>query len=634
MQEHESAPAQPLIPVWYPAENNWQICIDKMALAFRRISDEYTGAASDQQRAVGGSEGQTRTAHVVDLYEDEHFSGISSWFRGGQNADLANFQKPFDFKRLFQFSLNFPYPMSDLMAGAFNPRAGRVYQGMLEDFYLIEGLQTIGMKPQLIANIFVNMEFSNPRLGVYTLRLYKQGQWQNVTIDDSLPFDKDGKLCCCSSEFDLDMAWPSLIEKAYAKVHGSWEGLGGGGHVEEVLTDLTGGCATRFSTTDVAPDRLWQYLAEMDRYCVFGCNINEAGCSKRSVPIDKHWACSIFRLAKHDGVPYVCVCTAAPLATVRHMPLCQVPSIEGYGIHDGMVWLRIDDFVAFFDTIYECRLVNSDLGPPAMTGLVYSPAWMLGYPWFEEMWAFQGDVHSETAPSFLIQVTDCPNEITMEVSQTDIRYFDPDFPHESGRGVQVPLLLRFYQCSAGATDVDGGEMYLVHLSAWGHTRDACCAVKVFKPGKYLAMVSLPAKYVCHRMIFRTYSTAPLALKPITQHRTWVAVNPAMPLNAMPYSLSGFQRIDAASEKLPQMFDEAEGRGKPMANAQDFSQHGSFFGDQGRQNLQAWRRVAQDNFRRVGTAKDETGQRIVGKFGGRNAVATVEAAEMQDGCCAM
>merc|ERR1719246_200750 len=121
-----------------------------------------------------------------------------------------------------------------------------------------------------------------------------------------------------------------------------------------------------------------------------------------------------------------------------------------------------------------------------------------------------------------------------------------------------------------------------------------------RPGKYLAMVSIPAKYTCNKMIFRTYSTKPLAMKPITSHRSWISVNPAMPLDAMPYSLAGFQRVDAYSEKLPQMFDEAEGRGKPMANCRDV--YGS-------------RRRRPD---------DTGGLKKVGSFGGRDAVATVNA----------
>jgi len=285
--------------------------------------------------------------------------------------------------------------------------------------------------------------------------------------------------------------------------------------------------------------------------------------------------------------------------------------------------LRIDDFTTLFDTIYECRLVNSDLGPPQVTGVPYSPGWITGHPWFEEMWAFQGDVYSESAPSFLMEVYDTPNEITLEVSQTDVRYNDPHEEPENGRGLQAPLLLRFYQCSREISDQGGGEIYLVHLSPWGHCRDACTGVKVLRPGKYLAMVSVPAQYVCHRMIFRTYSTRPLAMKPLTCHRNWVSVNPARPLDAIPYALAGFQRVDTYSEKMPQMFDEAEGRGKPMANPLLVA----LAGMQAPKAMTGWRRQFGPDLSRYN--QDAQGMKVVGKFGGRDAVATTQAAETQD-----
>eukprot|EP00913_Durusdinium_trenchii_P021820 g20502.t1 len=280
------------------------------------------------------------------------------------------------------------------------------------------------------------------------------------------------------TEFWPSLPWPALVEKAYAKLHGSWESLGGGGHVEEVMTDLTGGCSTRFGTAETRSSfPSWR------------------------IPMEQHYASAIFRLQKYEGVPYVCVCMSAPSLAVARMPSCKVPVAEGYGIAEGFVWLRIDDFVELFDTIYECRLVNSisTLGN-------LSPGWIPGEAFFEEIYAFQGDVYTETSPSFLMEM-----------------------PGPLSRAMQAPLLLRFFQCSKDVDDNGGGEIYMVHMSAWGHTRDASCSVKVMKPGKYLAMVSIPAKYTCHRMIFRCYSTRPLVMKPITQHRSWIAVNPSMPL---------------------------------------------------------------------------------------------------------
>jgi len=273
--------------------------------------------------------------------------------------------------------------------------------------------------------------------------------------------------------------------------------------------------------------------------------------------------------------------------------------------------------------------VNSDLGPPQLTGVPNSPGYFPGMPWFEEIWAFQGDVYCETAPSFLFEVPQAPCEITMEVSQTDARYDDPVGEPEHGRWMQAPLLLRFYECGPEVSDVAGGEVSLVHLSAWGHCRDACCGVKVLRPGKYIAMLSVPMKYVCHWMIFRTYSTWPIAMKPITQHRNFISVIPARPLNAIPYSLSGFQRVDAYSERMPQMFDEAEGRGKPLANAQ-------------REEERLFRQASPETFEVAERWRDAVeqsrsqmqgpgGMRVVGKFGGRDAIATTEARESQEGC---
>ena len=75
-------------------------------------------------------------------------------------------------------------------------------------------------------------------------------------MDDLLPCDKGGLLYIHSesrSEF-----WSALLEKAYAKLHGGYEELRGGG-TGEALVAFTGGCAETWDT-DTAPDNLFSHI--------------------------------------------------------------------------------------------------------------------------------------------------------------------------------------------------------------------------------------------------------------------------------------------------------------------------------------------------------------------------------------
>lgn len=622
------------VTIWYPAENNWQPCIEQMSKRYVQIREEFTGQKYHVQQMMRGRFGRQADMEVLDVFADTDFGAdADSWFSQNENRVTSRLNNPKIWMRLQEFSMEV-YPFIDPTTGL-QPRAGRVYQGEVEDFYLVAALQAIGMKPQLVANLFANMDYSDTLLGVYTLRFYKHGQWVPVTIDDQLPFDQEYNPLCITSEFWPDFGWASLAQKAYAKLHGSWSALGGGGHVEEAMADLTGGCASRFGTRDVAPDRLWQYLFEMQRWCVFACSINEKAAGKLGIAVKSFWATSIWQVKKHDGIPYVCLCTSAPTAMARGLPRCHVPSEESYSLDQGFVWLRIDDFVAIYDLVYECRLVNSDLGSPQQTGIPYSPGWVVGYPWYEEMWAFQGDVFNETAPSFLFDIKEVPSELTLEISQTDLRYEESKGP-DRGRHVQAPLLLRFYQCSEGVSEIQGGELYLVHTSAWGHARDAMCGVKVLKPGKYIAMVTLPDQYDCFRMLFRCYSTRPVAMKVVTSHRAWIAVQGSVPLHAIPYSLTGFMRVDSIGKTLPMLFDEADGRGISMATP--------LAGNLPKRGTRSWATVWHNLHEEVQDAYDSgavsiggkriDGEAIVGSFGGADARATVEARDQRDECSTM
>ena len=76
-------------------------------------------------------------------------------------------------------------------------------------------------------------------IGLYVIRLFKDFTWIYVIIDERVIVNKaTGKPVFgrCKSQHEL---WVSLIEKAYAKMHGCYENLISG-YVDEGLQELTG----------------------------------------------------------------------------------------------------------------------------------------------------------------------------------------------------------------------------------------------------------------------------------------------------------------------------------------------------------------------------------------------------------
>ncbi|KAF3782226.1 Calpain-type cysteine protease [Nymphaea thermarum] len=65
------------------------------------------------------------------------------------------------------------------------------------------------------------------------------GEWVPVVVDDWIPSESRGKPAVATSRKGNEF-WVSILEKAYAKLHGSYEALEGG-LVQDALVDLTGG---------------------------------------------------------------------------------------------------------------------------------------------------------------------------------------------------------------------------------------------------------------------------------------------------------------------------------------------------------------------------------------------------------
>ena len=83
-----------------------------------------------------------------------------------------------------------------------------------------------------------------------SLRFFKHGAWRTVLVDTMLPCLTGGPAFCHGAS-GLEL-WPSVLLKAYAKMHGGYAKLSGG-DAGDALVDLTGGALSRELMPQLSP---------------------------------------------------------------------------------------------------------------------------------------------------------------------------------------------------------------------------------------------------------------------------------------------------------------------------------------------------------------------------------------------
>ncbi|KAF8721457.1 hypothetical protein HU200_023077 [Digitaria exilis] len=146
-----------------------------------------------------------------------------------------------------------------LFSGSVN--SSDVCQGRLGDCWFLSAVAVL-TEASCISEVIITPEYNEE--GIYTVRFCIQGEWVAVVVDDWIPCESPGKPAFATSRKQNEL-WVSILEKAYAKLHGSYEALEGG-LVQDALVDLTGGAGEEIdmrspqAQIDLASGRLWSQL--------------------------------------------------------------------------------------------------------------------------------------------------------------------------------------------------------------------------------------------------------------------------------------------------------------------------------------------------------------------------------------
>ncbi|KAJ9153323.1 hypothetical protein P3X46_026773 [Hevea brasiliensis] len=259
-----------------------------------------------------------------------------------------------------------------LFSGSANP--SDVCQGRLGDCWFLSAVAVL-TEVSRISEVIITPEYNEE--GIYTVRFCIQGEWVPVVVDDWIPCESPGKPAFATSRKGNEL-WVSILEKAYAKLHGSYEALEGG-LVQDALVDLTGGAGEEIdmrsaqAQIDLASGRLWSQLLrfKQEGFLLGAGSPSGSDVHISSSGIVQGHAYSLLQVREVDGHKLVQIrnpwanevewngpwSDSSPEWTDRMKhKLKHVPQSK-----DGIFWMSWQDFQIHFRSIYVCRVY-----PPEM----------------------------------------------------------------------------------------------------------------------------------------------------------------------------------------------------------------------------------------------------------------------------
>ncbi|KAK7066613.1 Calpain-1 catalytic subunit [Halocaridina rubra] len=142
------------------------------------------------------------------------------------------------------------------------------------DCWFMSALSAITLNPGLLRRVVPDdQDFTRKYIGIFHFRFWQCGEWVDIVVDDQLPVSYDNQLCFSHSRSENEF-WSALLEKAYAKLHGSYGALDAG-KCYEATEDLSGGVTERFFFQKEEPPRnLFSIIAKaIQRGSLITCSV-------------------------------------------------------------------------------------------------------------------------------------------------------------------------------------------------------------------------------------------------------------------------------------------------------------------------------------------------------------------------
>uniref|UniRef100_A0A667Z4D4 Calpain 9 n=1 Tax=Myripristis murdjan TaxID=586833 RepID=A0A667Z4D4_9TELE len=300
------------------------------------------------------------------LFEDPDFPATDSSLFFSQSVPLQ-----FEWKRPGELCNNPKFIVGD---------ANRtdICQGQLGDCWLLAAIASLTLhKDALVRVVPHDQSFDRNYAGIFHFQFWQHNKWLDVVVDDRLPAVRN-RLVMLHSASNNEF-WSALLEKAYAKLHGSYESLKGGSTME-AMEDFTGGVGEMYDTKQ-APDDLFTIMKKaLDRGSMMGCSIDITSSAeseaRTTTGLVKGHAYSITGLQEVTcrGRKVKLIRVRNPWGQVEwngpwsdksrewdYVNRAEKQRILQNSTDDGEFWMEFEDFKANYDKVEICNMTPDSL---------------------------------------------------------------------------------------------------------------------------------------------------------------------------------------------------------------------------------------------------------------------------------
>ncbi|XP_033831568.1 calpain-9 [Periophthalmus magnuspinnatus] len=253
-----------------------------------------------------------------------------------------------------------------------------ICQGQLGDCWLLAAIASLTLKKDALARVVPHdQDFGRRYAGMFHFQFWQHNKWLDIVVDDRLPTVRNQLVMlhsASSNEF-----WSALLEKAYAKLHGSYEALKGGSTME-AMEDFTGGVGEHYDLKS-SPNDLFAIMKKaLDRGSMMGCSINITSSAeseaRTSTGLVKGHAYSITGVeeVESQGRKTRLIRIRNPWGQVEwngpwsdnsrewnYVDRAEKSRILQNCTDDGEFWMEFEDFKRNYDTVEICNMTPDAL---------------------------------------------------------------------------------------------------------------------------------------------------------------------------------------------------------------------------------------------------------------------------------